>query len=90
MYFECKANLDLDSEKSKATDNKVKDISEFLKKNQELPVVSGVLNCWYKKEDKLPIKVKNVFFFEDLLNILNFDLSSEEYYKIMREFGEKI
>ena len=90
-YFEAKTNLDLDSEKSKATDNKVEDVTNWMKKNySDTEVVSGVLSCWFKKETELPVKVKNVFFMDDLFNILDIEMTSDDYYTIMKELGKSL
>lgn len=90
-YFEAKTNLDLDSEKSKATDNKVEDVTNWMKKNySDDEVVSGVLSCWFKKETGLPVKVKNVFFMCDLFSILDIEMTSEDYYTIMKELGKSL
>lgn len=88
-YFEVKTNLDLDSEKSKATDNKVNDITEWMKQNyKDYEVTSGVLSCWWDKEPGLPVKVKNVFFMKDFFEILKIDIKREDYYQTMKEFGK--
>ena len=90
-YFEVKTNLDLDSEKSKATDSKVDAISSWMKSNyKDCDVVSGVLSCWYTKETGLPVKVKNVFYMSNLFKILDVQLSSDEYYSIMKDFGKMV
>lgn len=91
-YFEAKTNLDLDSEKSKATDSKIADITKSLiDNNNGIEVVAGVLSCWYEKEVGLSVKVKtNVFYINDILNILGIDYTKEEYYNLMKEFGNKL
>ncbi len=91
-YFEAKTNLDLDSEKSKATDTKISDITKSLMdNNQEVEVVAGVLSCWYEKEAGLSVKVKtNVCYIKDIFNILGIECSKEDYYNLMKEFGAKI
>jgi hypothetical protein len=90
-YFEAKTSLDLDSEKSKATDSKVLDISNWMKDNySDCEVISGVLSCWFKKEQGLPVKVKNVFYMEDFFKILNIEIDSVEYYSMMSDFGKLI
>lgn len=90
-YFEAKTSLDLDSEKSKATDNKVSDISVWMRSNySDYEVISGVLSCWFKKETGLPVKVKNVFYMEDLFKILDIEMTSDEYYSMMKDFGKSI
>jgi hypothetical protein len=90
-YFEAKTNMDLDSEKSKATDNKVEDITNWIKNNNlNTEVVSGVISCWFTKEVGLPVKVKNVLFMEDLFKILNIDIQSSDYYDLMKKFGQSL
>lgn len=91
-YFEVKTNLDLDSEKSKATDNKIFDITKYLIiENQNTKVKTGILSCWYKREHGLPIKVKTpVCYIEDMFKILNIQCTSDEYYKLMLDFGKSI
>jgi hypothetical protein len=90
-YFECKTNLDLDSEKSKATDTKVDDITNWIKNNNEgVEVVSGVLSCWFTKEIGLPVKVKNVVFMSDFFNMIGIDMTSDDYYNLMKEYGKSL
>ena len=90
-YFEAKTNLDLDSEKSKATDTKVEDITQWMKNNYvDYEIYSGVLSCWWDKEPGLPVKVKNVVFMKEFFEIIGVDISSEEYYHIMKEFGQSL
>jgi len=91
-YFECKLNLDLDSEKSKATDDKVGKITTFLtEENKNINIVSGVLTGWYENEKGLPNKLKTkVFFMKDLFEILDIKISKEEYYSMLEEFGKLI
>lgn len=91
-YFECKLNLDLDSEKSKATDDKVGLIREFIQsENPDRNVKSGVLTGWYEMEKGLPNKLKSqVFFMKDLFSILGYEITKEEYYQMMSEFGSMI
>lgn len=90
-YFEAKTNLDLDSEKSKATDSKVDLISKWMSQNHPgVEVVSGVLSCWWCKEAGLPVKVKSVLFMEDLFRILEISISSREYYDLMLNLGKSL
>lgn len=90
-YFEAKTNLDLDSEKSKATDQKVEAISNWMKINYPNDeVVSGILSCWYTKELGLPVKVKNVVYMERFFNLLGIEITKEEYYSVMRDFGKMV
>jgi len=90
-YFEAKTNLDLDSEKSKATDQKVDAISNWMKVNYpDVEVVFGILSCWYTKELGLPVKVKNVNYLEEFFKLLEIQITREEYYSVMKEFGKVI
>jgi hypothetical protein len=90
-YFEMKTNLNLDSEKSKSTDIKVADITNWVIANYPDNIVkAGVLSCWFKKEPNLEVKVKNVFYMEDLFGSLNIDITREEYYSVMAEYGKSI
>jgi hypothetical protein len=90
-YFEAKTNMDLDSEKSKSTDTKVDAISSWMKSNYpEQEVVSGVLSCWYTKEVGLPVKVKNVFYMENIFQILDIEFSKQDYYDLMINFGKSL
>ena len=90
-YFEVKTNLDLDSEKSKATDVKVKDITNWMiERYPECEVSSGILSCWYKKEVGLTVKVKNVIYMEDFFKIIDIDVSEQYYYSLMCDFGSTL
>jgi len=90
-YFEMKTNLNLDSEKSKSTDIKVADITNWVIANYPDNIVkAGVLSCWFKKEPNLEVKVKNVFYMEDLFGSLNISITREEYYSVMAEYGKSI
>lgn len=90
-YFEVKTNMNLDSEKSRATDKKVSDIANWI--SQEYPgyeVISGVISCWYEKEVGLPVKIKKSFFMKDLFKILDIEITRDEYYSLMKDFGKSI
>lgn len=90
-YFEMKTNLNLDSEKSKSTDIKVADITNWVVDNYPDNIVkAGVLSCWFKKEPNLDVKVKNVFYMKDLFDGLNINITREEYYSVMAEYGKCI
>jgi hypothetical protein len=90
-YFEQKVNLDLDSEKSKATNKKVEDIAKWIKTNYpNIELHYGVLTVWYEKELGLPVKIENPFFMSDLFNILKLNIPKEEYYETFNSFGMNI
>ena len=92
FYFECKINLKLDSEKSKVTDDKVCNITNFLiNENKSSKVFSGILTGWYERENGMPTHLKtNVVFMSELFSILGIETTKEEYYKLMNDFGKLI
>lgn len=92
FYFESKLNLNLDSEKLKATDNKILQITEYLKKeNKEMKVFSGLVTSWFEREEGMSITTKtNLLFMKDFLEILNIETTKEEYYGLMSDFGQMI
>jgi hypothetical protein len=91
-YYEVKTNLNLDSEKHKGTDTKVLGIKNALIENNHDQILNhSILTCWYENEYKLPIKVKtNITFMKDLFNILDIDCSKDDYYALLKEFGQMI
>lgn len=95
-YFEVKTNLELDSEKAPATDQKIIDFNNYFKMNLEKynceRVMSGCLTCWYEYEKGLPnnLKTSDIYYMGDFFKILNIDISKEEYMKIMSDFGGQI
>ena len=93
FYFECKLNLNLDSEKSKETDHKILKINDYLlKENLENTVFSGLIIGWWEKEKgmKITTKTKNLLFMKDFLEIIDVNTTKEEYYDMMSEFGKNI
>lgn len=92
-YYESKINLNLDSEKAKATDEKIKAIIKFLSsENPDKEIVGGLITCWWKNETDLPIKTKSpLCFIQDFFNILEItDIDEQDYLELMREFGREI
>lgn len=91
-YFECKVNLNLDSEKSKATDRKVLDITNYLiNENPNKKIYSGILTCWWDKEVGMNIKTQtNLIFIKDLFELIGVKSNKDYYYKVMSDFGEFI
>jgi hypothetical protein len=91
-YFESKMNLNLDSEKSKVTDEKISQITNYLvKQNKGMNVVSGLITSWYEREEGMSIKTKtNLFFMKDFLQIVGVDMGKNEYYEMMSDFGKLI
>jgi hypothetical protein len=92
FYFESKLNLNLDSEKSKATDEKISNITEYLiTQNSGYTVFSNLITCWWEKEDGMPISTKtNLIFMREFLQILGIETTREEYYEMMSDFGKMI
>lgn len=92
FYFESKLNLNLDSEKSKATDDKISGITEYLiLENKKKDIFSGLITCWWEKEEGMSITTKtNLLFMKDFLEILGIKTTKEEYYTLMSDFGKMI
>ena len=90
-YFECKTNLNLDSEKSKATDNKITDIVAYLKsKNPGYKnIIGGICSIWYQEVERCALKSK-IYYMKDIFDIVNMDISESEYYNAWRSFGDKL
>lgn len=91
-YLEVKTNLMLDSEKTKITDGKIINITNYIKDNNVgISVFNGIITCWWEKEPGLPITPKtNVIFMKDFFHKLGFNITKDEYYTLMCEFGKKI
>jgi hypothetical protein len=92
FYFESKLNLNLDSEKSKATDDKISEITDYLiTENKDVSVFSGLITCWWEKEEGMSITTKtNLLFMKDFLELLDIKSTKEEYYNMMSDFGKMI
>ena len=92
FYFESKLNLNLDSEKSKATDDKISEITDYLiTENKGVSVFSGLITCWWEKEKGMSITTKtNLLFMKDFLELLDIKYTKEEYYDMMSDFGKMI
>lgn len=80
FYFESKLNLKLDSE------------TEYLiQENKENDVFSGLITCWWEKEEGMSITTKtNLLFMKDFLEILDIKTTKEDYYNLMSDFGKMI
>jgi hypothetical protein len=90
-YFECKINMNLDSEKSKQTDAKIKLITEYLKNKYNKQVISKVITCWYNKHKGLLNKIKtNVIFMNEFFDLIDYNTDEIKYYKMMEDFGKLI
>ena len=94
-YFEIKTSLFLDSEKSKQTDIKITDItSYFVNRLNEYAcksIISGCLTCWFEYEPNMKKTIKsNVYYMKDLFNLIDVDISRNEYYDVMKKLGEHI
>jgi hypothetical protein len=92
FYFESKLNLNLDSEKSKTTDDKISEITDYLiTENKDVNVISGLITCWWEKEEGMSITTKtNLLFMKDFLELLDIKSTKKEYYTMMSDFGKMI
>lgn len=87
-----KINLNLDSEKSKATDKKISDITSYLKTiHPNKKIVSGLITCWWEHEKGINVKTKtNLFYIKDFFKLMGITTTKENYYHTMKKFGELI
>jgi hypothetical protein len=85
-YLESKCNLNFDSEKIRASNEKVNAIAATIGGNISaayfVPVVAEVSNT---EKNKYANKGMNVLGVNDLLNIIDAPFSSEEYFTFLRE-----
>jgi len=89
-YFECKTNLQLDSEKSKVTDEKIKKITSYFNENND-NVISGLLTPWFEKENGFKITPKTrVYFMSDLFKLLGYVITKKEYTQMLMNFGKQL
>lgn len=89
-YFECKVNLNLDSEKSKVTDSKIRIITEHFEHGGNI-VNGGLLTPWFEKEVGMKISPKTkVYFMSDLFKLLGLTITKDEYYSYLHELGSRI
>lgn len=91
-YFESKLNLNLDSEKSKATDKKISDVTNQLQKiHPDKEIMSGLLTCWWEHEKGINVKTKTkLFYMKDFFELMGAKTTKENYYSTMKKFGEQI
>lgn len=92
-YFELKTNLNLDSEKSKATNKKLEKLTKHfnldLSKYDKIHI--NMLSCWWKKEPGMKITTnKNVYFMSDFFELVSCKTNEEEYYQMMKDFGKLV
>ena len=98
IYEEQKTNAGLDSEKFKATTNKINEIrealSEITKKNVETSIFhtsvweysdAPTYHSYYKRYRKAGINVK---FVSDYFSLIGVDMSKEEYNTMWRDAGK--
>jgi hypothetical protein len=90
-YFEVKMNLNLDTEKNKATFNKVNDVVGALKQMYpDTNVYGNVLSSWYCEDDIKKSNTKNIYFIKDLFNLIGVELHKVHYYLIMKSLGKQL
>jgi hypothetical protein len=103
IYLEAKTNLELDTEKSVITIEKVNVIVESLKRNPKFSnkkVVGKVLSLFWDdaKVDGLKVpyssdmkkKSENVMFFSEFSELLGLGLIKEKYYAELLELGKTL
>jgi len=88
-YFEIKCNLNLDSEKSKVTDQKIIEITNKLSEKYD-NIVSGCLTCWFDSENVVNKLKTKIYHMKDFFDIFNLDIEKDEYYDTFKEFGKLI
>lgn len=90
-YFELKTNLNLDSEKNKATYDKINLVTEELKKiYPDKKVYGKLLSTWFSRNDVTKSNKINITFMEELFELIGAKISSQEYYNLMEIFGSKL
>jgi hypothetical protein len=90
-YFELKTNLNLDSEKNKATYDKINLVTEELKKiYPDKKVYGNLLSTWFSRNDVTKSNKINITFMEELFELIGAKISSQEYYNLMKIFGSKL
>jgi hypothetical protein len=90
-YFELKTNLNLDSEKNKATYDKINLVTEELKKiYPDKKVYGNLLSTWFSRNDVTKSNKINITFMEELFELIGVKISSQEYYNLMKIFGSKL
>ncbi|MFW6281229.1 MAG: hypothetical protein ACOC1O_00315 [bacterium] len=93
-YFESKNNLNIDTEKSIATKNKLLKIISFLE-NENENVVGKILNNRYStskhsKNFKLPILEEDIYGYSDLFSIFEVKVSEEQWNDFFKTVGQYI
>lgn len=95
-YFESKTNVNLDSEKTKLTNHKIEQIENYIsheKKilNGEITLICGTITCWWEYEKGMTNpRTKSLYYMKDFFELLNVNITKEEYYKIMSDFGKEL
>jgi hypothetical protein len=95
-YFEIKANLNLDTEKSKEVAKKVAEIEAYLKSVYGEKVISRALSCRYntainvKNVKRAYLNETNVFGYADFFKIFGVEVSIEEWENFFKKVGATI
>lgn len=94
-YFEVKSNLNLDTEKSKATADKVIEIGEFLRVHfPEKEVIYGVLSGRYGRRSEINHPIKGIlkdiklFGYKDFFEIFDLTVNTDEWEDMFKEAGK--
>lgn len=93
-YFESKNNLNIDTEKTTATKNKVEKIKDFLLKEND-NVVAKILNNRYSSNEtakfyKYPITKDDIYGYSQFFNIFGIEVTKEDWEDFFLEVGTYI
>jgi hypothetical protein len=92
-YFEVKNNLNIDTEKSKATSNKISEIQNYLNKKYGEKVIAKALSARYDtikniKNTKIKyINKTNTYGYSDFFNIFEISVSIKEWEEFFKKVG---
>tara|TARA_Y100000114_G_C11719682_1_gene307825 strand:- start:27 stop:656 length:630 start_codon:yes stop_codon:yes gene_type:complete len=92
-YLELKTNLQLDTEKQKATREKIKIITSCLNKNGKYgKVVGKILSPFWAKNSSIinPFKNDEVMWISELFNLVELNITESEYNDVCIEIGKNI
>jgi len=92
-YLELKTNLQLDTEKQKATRDKIKKITSCLNKNGKYEKVVGkILSPFWGKNSSIMSSFKNdeVVWISELFDLVGLNITEREYNDVCIEIGKNI
>lgn len=93
-YFESKNNLNIDTEKTIATKNKVEKIKDFLLKENNNVVAKILMNRYSSNETakfyKSPITKNDIYGYSQFFNIFGIEVTKEDWEDFFLEVGTYI